>query len=129
MKVYDDDYSLVKSFQPHKLGITGVKQIPFNDYVVTTDIDEVKIWDPTNNIWSLIRSYTSHVDNVLGFEVINAEWVVSGAGFGSQSIRVCSTRTCVTNMTITTDSTFIQNIGQRNYMLGVVKCFHVQWVL
>lgn len=36
---------------------------------------------------------------------------MSGAGFGSQSIRVWSTRTGVTNRTITTDSTFIQNIG------------------
>jgi WD40 repeat protein len=80
--------------------------------VATASADRsIKIWDPTNNIWSLIRSYTSHVDNVLGFDIINSEWVVSGAGYGSQSIRVWSTRTGVTNRTIATDSTFIQNIG------------------
>ena len=118
MKVYDDDYSLVKSFQPHKLGITGVKQIPFNDYVVTTDIDEVKIWDPTNNIWSLIRTYNGHQGNnpVYGIEYLNKDIIATG---GDDSlVKIWSINTGQTLRTINTN-------GYARVLLLLSNGFHL----
>jgi len=67
---------------------------------------QVKIWDPTNNNWNLIRSYTSHTGAVQAVEYINADTVATAAT--DRTLRIWSIRTGVTNRTITISTTTIR---------------------
>jgi WD40 repeat protein len=61
---------------------------------------KVKIWNPTNNNWNLIRNYSSHTGAVQDIEYINADTVATSAS--DRTIKIWSIATCITNRTIST---------------------------
>jgi WD40 repeat protein len=77
---YDENLTLVNSFQAHTNGINRIRQSPFNaKYVATASSDDtVIIWDSNNN-WLLVRNYTGHTNDVSGIEYINEDMVATGA--------------------------------------------------
>ena len=79
IRVHNESYRLIKSFQAHASSISSVRQLT-NGYMATVSNDfQVKIWDPTNNNWNLIRNYTSHTGAVQALEYINADTVATAA--------------------------------------------------
>jgi WD40 repeat protein len=80
LNAFDENLTLVNSFQGHSSYINRIKQSPFNpNYVATASFDNtVIIWDSNNN-WTLIRNYTGHVGSVYGIEFINEDMVATGS--------------------------------------------------
>ncbi len=101
MKVYNESFGLLNSFQAHTQAINRIKQSPFNnDLVATCSYDfTVKIWNITN--WSLIRTYSDHTQAVLGLEWINEDTIASGDEY--YAIKIWSITTGETKFTIITD--------------------------
>jgi WD40 repeat protein len=101
IKVYNENLTLVNTFQAHTNYINRIKQLP-NGYVATVSSDNTaKIWDATiRTNWILIRNYTKHVDQVYGLEYINEDTIASG-GY-DHSIQMWSIQTGITKMNIST---------------------------
>ena len=60
MKVYNDSFKIIASFQAHNDAINRIMQLP-SGYVATCSLDAtVKIWNPYSN-WSLIQIYSNHL--------------------------------------------------------------------
>jgi len=58
IKVYDERAKNLVSFQAHSHAIFRIKLLP-NGFVATCSDDyTVKIWNPLNNNWNLIQTYT-----------------------------------------------------------------------
>jgi WD40 repeat protein len=81
IKVYNEtSFALIKSFQAHSGGILRIKQSPFNNgqYVATCSADKtLKIWNSTNNAWSLIRTFTNHNNQVRSLEFLGPNTMAS----------------------------------------------------
>ena len=58
IQVYNESFGLVKSFYAHSGTINRIKPL-INGYVATASSQDynVKIWDPYNNDWTLIRTF------------------------------------------------------------------------
>ena len=87
MQVYDENLSLVKSFQAHTNQIVRIRQSPFGQRLVATSSWDttVNIWDAStssnNNYckWTLVQTYRGHADYVYGLEFLNEYTLASGA--------------------------------------------------
>jgi len=97
--VYDENLTLVNSFQAHSNNINRIKQSTFNaNYVATASVDNtVIIWDSNNN-WNLIRNYRGHPNDVYGIEFINEDIIATG----SSTIHIWYISTGIRNRTIIT---------------------------
>jgi WD40 repeat protein len=104
MKVFDEEFNLIQSFKAHPTNIERIKQSPFSsDRVATCSFDyTVKIWNPTNNMWSLVRTFTGHTQPVYALEFLNANTIASG----SSNIQIWSLNTGSVNRNITSGSVF-----------------------
>ncbi len=101
MKVCNEFFDLLNSFQAHTKEINRIKQSPYNnDFVATCSYDySVKIWNRSNSSsWTLIRTYTNHTQAVLGLEWINEETIASGSD--DKTIKIWSISTGQTKLTI-----------------------------
>ena len=47
--------------------------------VTASNDNTVKIWDPSNNNWTLITTYSGHWGNVYGLEYLNTDTMISGS--------------------------------------------------
>jgi WD40 repeat protein len=104
---------LIKSFQAHNGWITHIRQSPYvSSYVATcSDDNEVKVWDTTNNMWSLVRAYTNHTLYVRGIEFIDADTIISGAF--DNTIRIWSINTGLNKRIINTNN-FVWSLKMLN---------------
>lgn len=79
--VYNEtSFAQIKSFQAHSGGIFRIAQSPFNSgqFVATCSADKTaKIWNSTKNTWSLIRTYTSHTNQVRSLEFLGPNTLAS----------------------------------------------------
>ena len=117
MKVFDYNYGLIKSFQAHYGGVSCIKQIPYNVYVVTSERHgEVKVWDPTDNIWSLVRVYKNHTYGVYSIEYINTDIIATGGD--DRTIKIWSINTGQTIRVINTK-------GYARFLLLFPNGFHL----
>jgi hypothetical protein len=86
IQVYDENLSLIKSFQAHTNQIVRIRQSPFGQRLVATGS-----WDTTINIWNastssngdcnwtLVQTYRNHNNYVYALEFINEDTLASGA--------------------------------------------------
>ena len=100
IKLYDENYALIKSFQAHSSTVIRIKQLP-NGYVATCGDYTVKIWDPSLNTWTLIQTF-GHSYHVNAFDYINNDIMVSSASYYSGQIQIWLIRTGETIRTINT---------------------------
>jgi WD40 repeat protein len=104
--VYDvESNNLLQSFQAHTSTITRIKQSPFNNtnYVATCSSDfTVKIWNPLNSPWDLLRHFTGHSNTVWSLEFINENMIATGSG--DHTIKIWSLSNGLSNMTINVSS-------------------------
>ena len=105
--MYDENLTLVNSFQAHS-GNYDMKQSPFNtDYVGTIGEYDVKIWNASSNAnWPLVRLYSAHTSYTTTFAFINEDTVASYGGAGG--VFIWSIKTGITNTTINTPATSLQ---------------------
>lgn len=86
--VYSQSLAQIITLNAHSSGINRIKQI-LTKYVATASNDNtVKIWNPFNNAWSLIRTYSGHTANVYGLEYMDSDTMISGSS--DQTIHVWS---------------------------------------
>jgi COMPASS component SWD3 len=84
IKVYNQSFAFLNSFQAHTGFINRIKQYPFsinnsNDYVATCSSNKtVRIWS-TNSNWTLIQTFTNHTSWVYSLEWINEDQIASGS--------------------------------------------------
>lgn len=91
IKVYDQNYALIKSFRAHSYSFSRIKQLPNNGYVITCAQDnKVKVWDMSLN-WLLIRTYSDHSGYVTALEYLNTDLIVSGSWDGTIKMWFIST--------------------------------------
>jgi WD40 repeat protein len=103
IEVYDgkSNFALIKSFQAHTQAVLRIKQWPNSSLVITGSVDsKVKIWDPTNNLWNLVLTYTDHAAWILALEYINADTIASSSN--DHTIKIWSISTGATIKTINT---------------------------
>jgi WD40 repeat protein len=80
MKIYDDNFSLIKQFQAHDNWISHIKQIPNGlGLVASISYDgTAKIWNSSND-WSLIQTFTGHTNSVNGIDYFNEDLMITGS--------------------------------------------------
>jgi WD40 repeat protein len=94
VRVLDENFNNIASFQAHTDIIYRIEQSPFNNglYTATASRDsKVKVWYTFNSSWTLVRNYTGHSDMVLGLEWINADTIASSSHDGTIQIWSVST--------------------------------------
>jgi WD40 repeat protein len=109
IQVFNENLELVSSFQAHTSWINRIKQLP-NGLVVTSSSDSyalVKMWDPTNNAWNLVRTYSDHTPNyeVWALEYLGNNTIASASASGV--IQIWSTETAQTIKSIYTGSSAV----------------------
>ena len=94
----------MKRFQAHSDFLYRIKQSPFNtNHVATCSYDNTtKIWDSSNNAWTIIRSYTQHTSRVYGIDFIDEDTIASGSK--DQTIKIWSLSSGQTIRTINANS-------------------------
>jgi WD40 repeat protein len=99
IKVYNENLTLVNSFEAHANIINRIKQLP-NGYVASVSSDwKAKVWDTTvNTNWILIQTYTGHANKVWDLEYINEDMIVTGSQ--DQKIKIWAICSGTTIMTI-----------------------------
>ena len=105
LKIFNENLTLINSFQAHSGSICHIRQSPFDsEQIVTGSYDyKVKIWKVLNVNWTLIRTYTGHACTVFGkIEWINEDKVASADMCGM--IQLWSLSTGVTNRTISNNT-------------------------
>ncbi len=104
IKVYNESFALLNSFQAHTNAINRIKQSAYNSEYVATICggdSTVKIWNIWNiSNWSLIKNYANHTQPVLGLEWINEDSIASGSN--DKTIKIWSIKTGQTKITINT---------------------------
>ena len=111
IKVFNENFGAVNTFQAHNSWINRIKQMP-NGYVITSSSDSqalVKIWDPTNNAWNLVQTYSGHTTGyqVWALEYIGTSNNLIASGSASGDIKIWSANTAQTIRTINTGSSAI----------------------
>lgn len=104
--IYNENLTLVHSFQAHSKSITRLKQSPSNNFANEMNLaassssdTTVKIWSSLN--WTLIRTHSNHTASVGALEWINEDLIASGGSF-DQTIQIWSISTGQTKRIIQT---------------------------
>ena len=89
IQVYNESFGLVKSFYAHSGTINRIKPL-INGYVATASSQDynVKIWDPYNNDWTLMKTFYHsrpwRSNQGFPLESINSDTVAIGADYNIQ---------------------------------------------
>ncbi len=105
IKVYNDVFGLLNSFQAHTSWVNRIKQTPFqnNDFVATCSFDKkAKIWNKSNIYsWSLVRTYSQHSSEIIDLEWLDEDTLAS-SGVADNIIKIWSVSTGQTKRNIST---------------------------
>ena len=78
MGIYNTKTSNKKIFLAHYSAITRIKQFP-TGLVASSAGDGISVWDPSDDKWSLVRTYRGHDGGATSIEYLNSDTVISGS--------------------------------------------------